>query len=59
MFVLKIVQIIVAVLLMLAVLLQNKGSAVSGVFGGGGGNVTVNVAEHWTLLPPAPVAVPV
>lgn len=39
MFVLKIVQIIVAVLLMVAILLQNKGSAVSGVFGGGGGNV--------------------
>lgn len=36
MFVLKIVQIIVAVLLMLSILLQNKGSAVSGIFGGGG-----------------------
>ncbi len=33
---LKIIQIVVAVLLMLAILLQNKGSAVSGVFGGGG-----------------------
>jgi protein translocase SecG subunit len=36
MFVLKIVQIIVAILLILAILLQNKGSAVSGIFGGGG-----------------------
>ncbi len=33
---LKILQIIVAILLMLSILLQNKGSAVSGIFGGGG-----------------------
>lgn len=32
----KILQIIVAILLMLSILLQNKGSAVSGIFGGGG-----------------------
>ncbi|MFA5248573.1 MAG: preprotein translocase subunit SecG [Patescibacteria group bacterium] len=35
----KILQIIIAVLLMLAVLLQNKGSSLSGIFGSGGGNV--------------------
>jgi protein translocase SecG subunit len=33
---LKIIQVIVAILLMAAILLQNKGSAVSGIFGGGG-----------------------
>lgn len=33
---LKILQIIIAILLMLSILLQNKGSAVSGIFGGGG-----------------------
>lgn len=33
---LKIIQVVVAILLMLAILLQNKGSAVSGIFGGGG-----------------------
>jgi protein translocase SecG subunit len=36
MLLLKISQIIVAVLLMAAILLQNKGSAVSGLFGGNG-----------------------
>lgn len=33
---LQIVQIIIAVLLMLAVLFQNRGVGLSGVFGGGG-----------------------
>jgi preprotein translocase subunit SecG len=31
----KIVQIIVAILLMVAILLQNRGGGVSGIFGGG------------------------
>lgn len=33
----KIIQIVVAVLLMLAILLQNRGVGLGGVFGGGGG----------------------
>jgi len=33
----KIIQIIVAVLLMLAILMQNRGAGLGGVFGGGGG----------------------
>jgi preprotein translocase subunit SecG len=33
---LKILQLIVAILMMLSILLQNKGSAVSGLFGGSG-----------------------
>lgn len=33
----KIIQIVVAVLLMLAILLQNRGTGLGGVFGGGGG----------------------
>jgi len=33
----KILQIIVAVLLMLSILLQNRGAGLSGVFGGGDG----------------------
>ncbi len=37
---LKIIQLIVAILLIVVILLQNKGAGVSGVFGGtgGGGN---------------------
>ncbi|MFA5023875.1 MAG: preprotein translocase subunit SecG [Patescibacteria group bacterium] len=37
MFWLKIVQIIVAVLLMVAILMQNRGAGLGGVFGGTGG----------------------
>ncbi|MEK7097577.1 MAG: preprotein translocase subunit SecG [Patescibacteria group bacterium] len=33
----KILQIIVAILLMLSILLQNRGAGLSGVFGGGDG----------------------
>lgn len=33
---LQIIQIIIAILLMVAILLQNKGAGLSGVFGGGG-----------------------
>ncbi|MDD5528159.1 MAG: preprotein translocase subunit SecG [Patescibacteria group bacterium] len=36
MFLLKIVQLISAVLMMLAILLQNKGASLSGIFGGSG-----------------------
>ncbi|HTW97048.1 MAG TPA: preprotein translocase subunit SecG [Candidatus Methylomirabilis sp.] len=36
MFLLKIVQLISAVALMLAILLQNKGASLSGIFGGSG-----------------------
>jgi len=36
MFWLKIVQLIIAIALILVVLLQNKGSGMSGLFGGGG-----------------------
>jgi preprotein translocase subunit SecG len=36
MFLLKILQLISAVLLMLSILLQNKGASLSGVFGGSG-----------------------
>ena len=36
---LKISQVIVAILLIIAILLQNKGAGLSGVFGGGGGDV--------------------
>ncbi len=35
----KISQIVVAILLMVAVLLQSRGSGLSGAFGGGGGGV--------------------
>jgi protein translocase SecG subunit len=35
----KILQIIISVLMMMAILFQNKGTAVSGIFGGNGGNV--------------------
>lgn len=35
----KIVQILVAVLLITVILLQNRGGGLSGVFGGGGDNV--------------------
>lgn len=38
-FIIKISQIIVAILLMLSILLQNRGSGLGGVFGGGGGGV--------------------
>ena len=34
--ILQILQVIIAVLLMIAILMQNKGSGLSGVFGGGG-----------------------
>lgn len=33
---LKIIQITIAILLMAAILFQNRGSALSGIFGGGG-----------------------
>lgn len=33
----KIAQIIIAVLLMVAILLQNRGAGLGGIFGGGGG----------------------
>jgi preprotein translocase subunit SecG len=36
MFLLKIAQLVIAVLLMIAILLQNKGASLSGVFGGSG-----------------------
>jgi preprotein translocase subunit SecG len=36
MFLLKILQLITAILLMLSILLQNKGASLSGVFGGSG-----------------------
>lgn len=36
-FIIKITQIIVAVLLMLAILMQNRGAGLSGAFGGTGG----------------------
>ena len=39
MFWLKIVQLIIAIGLILSILLQNRGGGLSGVFGGGGGNV--------------------
>lgn len=35
----KIIQIVVAILLMIAILMQNKGGGLGGVFGGDGGNV--------------------
>ncbi|MFA5000082.1 MAG: preprotein translocase subunit SecG [Patescibacteria group bacterium] len=35
----KIAQVIIAVLLMVAILLQNRGAGLGGVFGGGGGGV--------------------
>ncbi len=37
MFWIKIAQIVVAVLLMLAILMQNRGAGLGGVFGGSGG----------------------
>jgi len=37
MFWIKIVQVIVAVLLMVAILMQNRGAGLGGVFGGSGG----------------------
>jgi len=39
MFWIKIAQVVVAVLLMLAILMQNRGSGLGGVFGGSGGDV--------------------
>lgn len=33
----KITQLVVSILLMIAILLQNRGAGVGGVFGGGGG----------------------
>jgi preprotein translocase subunit SecG len=36
MFLLKILQLVTAVLLMVAILLQNKGASLSGIFGGSG-----------------------
>jgi len=36
MFLLKILQIVVAILLVLSILLQNKGASLSGIFGGSG-----------------------
>lgn len=33
---LQVIQIVVAILLMLSILLQNRGAGLSGVFGGGG-----------------------
>lgn len=41
--ILKIAQIIIAVLLMISILLQNRGSGLSGVFGGGGGGGNFSV----------------
>lgn len=35
----KIVQIVVSILLMIAILMQNKGAGLGGVFGGTGGGV--------------------
>jgi preprotein translocase subunit SecG len=35
----KIAQVVIAVLLMVAILLQNRGAGLGGVFGGGGGGV--------------------
>lgn len=35
----KILQIVVSILLMLSILFQNKGTSLSGIFGGGGSNV--------------------
>lgn len=37
--ILKLLQIIIAVALIVAILLQNRGGGLSGIFGGGGGNV--------------------
>lgn len=37
MFWIKIVQIVVAILLMVAILMQNRGAGLGGVFGGSGG----------------------
>lgn len=37
--ILQIVQIVVAVLLIVVILLQNKGAGMGGIFGGEGGNV--------------------
>lgn len=37
MFWIKIIQVIVAVLLMVAILMQNRGAGLGGVFGGSGG----------------------
>ncbi|MFA5748408.1 MAG: preprotein translocase subunit SecG [Candidatus Absconditabacterales bacterium] len=39
MFGIKIAQIVVSILLMVAILLQNKGAGLGGVFGGTGGGV--------------------
>lgn len=36
---LRIVQILISVLLILSILLQNRGAGASGIFGGGGANV--------------------
>lgn len=35
----KIAQVVIAVLLMIAILMQNRGSGLGGIFGGGGGGV--------------------
>ncbi len=37
--ILKIAQLIVAIVLMIVILLQNKGGSLSNVFGGGGSNI--------------------
>lgn len=39
MFWLKILQLTIAIGLILSILLQNRGGGLSGIFGGGGGNV--------------------
>ncbi len=36
---LNIIQIIIAILLITVILLQNRGSGLSGIFGGSGGNI--------------------
>jgi len=33
----KIIQVVIAILLMVAILMQNRGTGLGGVFGGGGG----------------------
>jgi len=33
----KIIQVVIAILLMVAILMQNRGAGLGGVFGGGGG----------------------
>ena len=36
---LKIIQVVIAILLMVAILMQNRGAGLGGVFGGSGGGV--------------------